>query len=366
MLCFRHVRLLGVGLRRLCGGGVAIPQRQVATCEDATVVGFVGLGAMGYHMAGHMARAPGFRCLVWNRTKQTAEKHALEYNSRAVAGLADLSTAKILVFCLPTSAEDVAIAEELAPHLSPGACLVSCTSGEPAITMRLAAMLQKQFGVHLLDCPVSGGPRGAAGGSLTCMLGSDDASAAERILPVIQTFSKKVVRCGPTGSAHAVKAINNALNSAHLLLGAEGLLTLQRIGVDPEVALEAINSSSGRSLQTEVRLPEEVLSRRFAYGFKLPLMAKDCRIAKNMISESVPGLSLLAAAAKVVEDAAQEEADDADYTRIVCHLERSAGSELHPKQQTTTLMSSSIGASIDACHPDDSAGSAIARPTMAM
>merc|ERR1719373_683046 len=111
------------------------------------------------------------------------------------------------------------------------------------------------------------------------MLGADENEVAERVLPVLQAFAKKVVRCGPTGAGHAVKAVNNALNVTHLLLGAEGLLALQRLGVDPDVALDAINGSSGRSLQTQGRLPQEVLSRKFAYGFKLPLMAKDCRIA---------------------------------------------------------------------------------------
>ncbi|CAK0873470.1 unnamed protein product [Prorocentrum cordatum] len=129
-----------------------------------------------------------------------------------------------------------------------GACIVSCTSGEPRVTRRLAGDLLARFGVHFLDCPVSGGPRGAAAGSLTCMLGADCEEAAGRATPVIQAFAKRIVRCGPAGAGHAVKAVNNALNVAHLLLGAEGLLALQGAGVKPEVALDAINSSSGRSL----------------------------------------------------------------------------------------------------------------------
>merc|ERR1719413_344446 len=117
------------------------------------------------------------------------------------------------------------------------------------------------------------------------MMGADDDAAAERVMPVIQSFSKKVVRCGPVGAGHAVKAVNNALNVTHLLLGHEGLLALQRMGVDPSVAVEAINGSSGRSLQTEVRLPKEVLSREFAYGFKLPGIVKDCRIASGLLGD---------------------------------------------------------------------------------
>ncbi|CAK9098963.1 unnamed protein product [Durusdinium trenchii] len=85
--------------------------------------------------------------------------------------------------------------------------------------------------------------------------------------------------------------VNNALNVTHLMLGAEGLLALQQLGVDPSVALEAINGSSGRSLQTEQRLPQDMerkfLTRRFGYGFKLPLMAKDCRIAAEVL-ETLP------------------------------------------------------------------------------
>lgn len=308
--------------------------RQQGTTSGGTkVIGFVGLGAMGYSMAGHMARAPGYSCLVWNRTRQKAEQHADEHRSSVVADLAGLAHAEVVVFCLPTSAEDVEVAELLAPHLSPDACLVSCTSGEPAVTKRLAAALRERYGVHFLDGPVSGGPRGAAAGSVTCMLGADDDSAADRVLPVIQSFAKKVVRCGPTGAGHAVKAINNAMNCAHLMLCAEGLLALQRVGVDPAVALDAINGSSGRSLQTEVRVPEEVLSRRFAYGFKLPLMVKDCSIAQSMIADPFPSSSLLALATRMVQDAGDAESEDADYTRIVCQLERSAGAELHPKKR---------------------------------
>eukprot|EP00913_Durusdinium_trenchii_P031754 g29739.t1 len=96
--------------------------------------------------------------------------------------------------------EDEAIVEQLAPHLPRGACVVSCTSGVPTVTKRLANSLHERFGLHFLDCPVSGGPLGAAAGSLTCMLGSDSPEAAEKALPVLQTFAQKVVRCGPSGA----------------------------------------------------------------------------------------------------------------------------------------------------------------------
>jgi 3-hydroxyisobutyrate dehydrogenase len=303
--------------------------RFASTGGDKTI-GFVGLGAMGYPMAGHMARLPGYQCLVWNRTSVEAERHSSEFGSHAVPDLSVMGAADVVVMCLPTSTEDAMIAEQLGPHMARNTCLISCTSGEPYASKRLAEKVWENHRVRFLDCAVSGGPRGAAAASLTCMFGSEDAAATERAMPILQSFSKKVVNCGPAGAGHAVKAVNNALNCAHLLLGAEGLLALQKLGVDPEVALSAINGSSGRSLQTEVRLPEEVLTRRFGYGFKISLMAKDCRAAQGVLKEGFPEAQLLTAAAKVVQDATSEELEDADYTRIVRHLERKAGMELQP------------------------------------
>lgn len=279
-------------------------------------------------MAAHMAKVPGQRCLVWNRTGEKAQQHAAEHGSESVPDAASLAAAAVLVFCLPTSQEDEELAMQVAPHMAAGACIVSCTSGEPQVTRRLAGDLLARFGVRFLDCPVSGGPRGAAAGSLTCMLGADCEEAAGRATPVIQAFAKRIVRCGPAGAGHAVKAVNNALNVAHLLLGAEGLLALQGAGVKPEVALDAINSSSGRSLQTQERLPQEVLTGSFNYGFKLPLMAKDCRIAGGVLKEHFPAASLLTRTVDMVQQAATEEADDADYTRVVQLLERAAGHQL--------------------------------------
>lgn len=289
-------------------------------------VGFVGFGAMGYHMVGHMAKSHS-QCLVWNRTKTKALQHSQEFGSSVADKLQDLASSQVLIFCLPTSEEDETIVEQVAPHLAKDACVVSCTSGAPAVTKRLSHSLKERFGVHFLDCPVSGGPRGAAAGSLTCMLGSDSEEATKMVLPVLKTFAQKVVHCGPSGAGHAVKAVNNALNVTHLMLGAEGLLALQKLGVDPSVALDAINGSSGRSLQTEQRLPQEVLTRRFGYGFKLPLMAKDCRIAADVLKE-MPSAQLLPRSAQLVQDFAKEHGPDADYTYVVKSIEKAAGKEI--------------------------------------
>ena len=191
--------------------------------------GFVGLGTMGYHMAGHLVSA-GKKIKVWNRSGARAQSHAKAFSTEAVAEFEGFADCGVVFTCLPTSAEVAAVADSLASVLRPGAILVDCTSGEPSATVEIAARLGAR-GIRVVDCPVSGGPAGAEAGTLTTMLGGADDDVAAVLPLVASTFSKKAVHVGPIGSGHAVKAINNALNTAHVLLGAEGLLALRKFGV---------------------------------------------------------------------------------------------------------------------------------------
>ena len=289
--------------------------------------GFVGLGTMGYHMAGHLVSA-GKKIKVWNRSGARAQSHAKAFSTEAVAEFEGFADCGVVFTCLPTSAEVSAVADSLASVLRPGAILVDCTSGEPSATVAIAARLG-EAGIRVVDCPVSGGPAGAEAGTLTTMLGGADDDVAAVLPLVASTFSKKAVHVGPIGSGHAVKAINNALNTAHVLLGAEGLLALRKFGVPADVALSVINSSSGRSLATQERLPEEALTGRFGYGFKLPLMAKDMRIARDLLSEHFPEATLLPEAVALMNAAEDSEwGPDADYSAVVRLLEERAGADL--------------------------------------
>ena len=207
---------------------------------------------------------------------------------------------------------------------------MDCTSGDPHATQALAAAAAAR-GHAVVDAPVSGGPAGAAAGTLAVLVGGAAADVA-RVAPLLASFAKKVEHLGPVGSGHAVKAVNNALNATHLLAGAEGLLALQRFGVAPERALAAINMSSGRSLQTEARLPEQVLTRRFAYGFKLGLMHKDLKIAQGLMSATAPlpgASSYFERTERIFATAAAEQGADEDYTKACMVLEKAAGMELH-------------------------------------
>ena len=300
-----------------------------AAAEAAPSVGFIGLGTMGAPMAGHVHRSAlkeyGRGALVWNRSPGKAEAHAEEYGTQAAKTLDELGDCDVIFTCLSTSADVAEVMERL--PIKAGALVIDCTSGAPDKTREIAKKLTERCGARFVDAPVSGGPKGAASGTVTCMLGGAEAdvAAAEEWCG---SFSAKVVRCGPSGAGDAVKAVNNVLNSAHLLLATEGLLALSKLGVPPDTALAVINSSSGRSLQTE-RLPDNVLSRKFAYGFALRLMAKDTGIAAGICAQHTPSATLIPAVHELVRAAEAVQGGDADYTEVARMLEQRAGCELH-------------------------------------
>lgn len=314
----------------------AAARSAASSSAAAESVGFMGLGAMGYPIAGRLApvvRAAssggGNELKVWNRTRERSALHAQEFGSRAVEHVEDLASCRVVFSCVSTTREVEALAEPLARGVSSSSALgaapraplvwVDCTSGDPDRTRNLAARLRPK-GIHLFDCPLSGGWRGARDGTLAGMLGGEDADHSVA-MHLLRAFTAKVQPCGGTGAGMAVKAVNNALNSAHLLLGAEALLTLRRLGACPAAALEVINASPGRSLQTQVRLPEEALTRRFGYGFKLGLMKKDCDTAADFL----PSSALLTRACEAVAAATEARGMEADYSELAAWLEDKAG-----------------------------------------
>merc|ERR1719408_30141 len=147
--------------------------------------------------------------------------------------------------CFPTSEITFDNVKEMAPYLASDAILVDCCTGNPTTTRQIAAWLKTEKpDVTYMDCPISGGPGGASKGTLAAMLGGNPA-AIDKVKPHISAFAKNIVYLGPVGAGHAVKAINNACNVSNLLCLHEGLLALKNMGVDPALALDVINKSSG-------------------------------------------------------------------------------------------------------------------------
>jgi 3-hydroxyisobutyrate dehydrogenase len=237
--------------------------------------------------------------------------------------------AAVVVTCLPTSREVEALLDGpdgLLAGLAPGALLADCTSGDPAGSRRIAARLAER-GVAFVDAPVSGGTSGAAAGTLTVMVGGDTADL-ERARPVFEAFGRRIVHCGPVGAGDAVKAVNNALLAVHVWSAAEGLATLAKAGVDPSVALEVINTSSGRSNTSENLFPERVLTGAFPRTFRLALLDKDIGIAADVAREQRVPTPLLQLTAELFRLAHHELGEEADHVEAVRVVERWAGVEI--------------------------------------
>jgi 3-hydroxyisobutyrate dehydrogenase len=295
-------------------------------------VAFLGLGDIGALMAMHLSRDP-FDLVVWNRTAAKAEAFAREHKARVAATPREaVKDANVVITCLPSSVEVEAVlhgTDGMLEAIPDGAVLVDCTSGDPPTSRSIAAELAGR-GVGFIDAPVSGGTVAAKAGTLTVMWGGD-AAVFERVRPVIETFGKKVVHAGPVGSGDALKAVNNALLAVHILSTAEGLAVLVKAGVDPKVALEVINASSGRSNTSENLIPQRVLTRAFPRTFRLALLEKDIGIAAVLAEDLNARTPLISLAASRFHEARAKLGEEADHVEAVKMIEEENGVEIRER-----------------------------------
>ncbi|MFY7004218.1 NAD(P)-dependent oxidoreductase [Acinetobacter pittii] len=285
-------------------------------------VSFIGLGAMGWHMASHLIQVCN-QVYVWNRTFAKAKQHEKTFGTRAV-DLTQALQADIIFSCLPTS-QDV---ENLIANsqLKQGCIWVDCTSGVPETARKLNQQL-KLSGVDYLDAPVSGQTIGAERGTLTVMVGGDE-SAFKRAKPIIQAFANLVEYVGESGAGFAVKAINNTLMATHLWALAEGLSILKSQGVNLHSAMNCINHSSGKSNVSEHIMMQRVLNRKFEKTFALDLLQKDIGIALNLVTQNnleLPAFSLIQ---QQFNQVSKPDAQQVDFSAIVKLLEQQNQLEL--------------------------------------
>ncbi len=253
-------------------------------------IGFVGIGAMGGHMAANLIRKE-FPVTVYDIDRGRQERFAQSHQCRAATSLADLGRdISTIITMLPNghdvrhvllTAEDGALTKALAE----GAIVIDMSSSAPAGTRELAARLAAR-GVTLVDAPVSGGTRGAEAASLTIMVGSDDKAAVERIRPILGAMGQKLFETGGAGSGHAMKALNNFIAGTNFLAAAEALVIGRRFGLDPAQMTDIINQSTGRNFCDRAPVVRQhVLTRKFATGFQLGLLAKDVKIAADLAED---------------------------------------------------------------------------------
>jgi 3-hydroxyisobutyrate dehydrogenase len=294
-------------------------------------IGFVGIGNMGRPMAAMIAAA-GYELRVFDRNLEATRGFATEHGGVVAPSLKALARASSTVITmLPASniVHDVVLGPEgLADGLAPGSLVIDMSSSDPTATREIGLKL-KERGIAFIDAPVSGGVKRALDGSLSAMVGGD-AELIERAMPLLRTMAKDIFLTGPLGSGHAMKALNNMVSAAGLWIAAEAVRVGGAFGLEPETIVDILNASTGRNNSTENKLKQHILSRRFASGFSLGLMAKDLRSAAMLADATHIGAPLSQYCAKLWGSAADELGGAQDHTAIVKFLERHREGEASP------------------------------------
>jgi 3-hydroxyisobutyrate dehydrogenase len=289
--------------------------------SQVSEVGFVGLGNMGMPMARRLAAA-GYHVRGYDVSAEIMREIAGLDGFTPAPGLTGLGT-DVVLLSLPDSdvVEHVLLAGGLLDSVPEGGMVIDMSSSDPARTRDLAARAAESR-VALIDAPVSGGVAGARAGSLTIMVGGSP-EAFELARPMLAAIGKRVVHAGDVGAGHAVKALNNLMSAAHLVVSSEALIAGRRFGLDPAVMLEIINGSSGRSGSTENKWPNYVLPEKFDAGFSVRLMVKDMRLALGIERATGTPSAVSEAALAAWEAALADLPGDSDHTEIARWLDRS-------------------------------------------
>lgn len=254
-------------------------------------IGYIGLGIMGRGMAHNILRA-GFPLTVWNRSPERMSG-IVDAGATAAESPADVAAKSDIIFtCVSDTpdVEQVMLGENGVIHGAKERSLVIDTSTiSPKATREIANKLA-DWGISMLDAPVSGGSEGARDGTLSIMCGGREEDFA-RALPYLQAMGKRVVRIGDSGAGQACKMVNQVLAAGSMLLMAEALVLAQAEGLDLEKTLEAVSSGAAGSWTLTNRGPQ-VLRRDFRPGFRMDLQHKDLRIVMQEAEET--GVPLLA------------------------------------------------------------------------
>lgn len=242
-------------------------------------VGFIGLGAMGQHMARNLHRA-GLLTGAWNRTPAKTEALSAETGCRAFATPVELAAAcDFIVTCVSADEDLLTVVDALRPALRKDAIVIDCST-VAADTAREASKRLAAAGAALLDCPVSGGVEGAKNATLAIMCGGEQA-VFERARPLLAALGKTAVLMGPSGAGQATKATNQILCAGAIQAASEAMAFARAEGLPLDKVIEILGGGAGSSWYFVNRAP---FMARGAYppGFRVRLHDKDLRICREM------------------------------------------------------------------------------------
>ena len=282
-------------------------------------IGFVGLGAMGLPMAGHLIEA-GHDVTVASRSRGPIEA-ALARGAKdggSPRGVAEASD--VVIVCVPNSPQVVEVVDDLLPALDAGMTVVDCSTIDPEIEraqhVRVAAT-----GARYLDAPLSGGTAGAHKGVLTLMVGGDGGTLADTE-PALAPFAGLVVHVGGPGMGQVVKLCNNLIYAAQMTATAEATALAVKSGVEAAKLLEVLTHATGDCVAVRTRLPvagvvpDSPASNGWKPGFMTDLMAKDLDLAMAYAATAGVPMATAATARQMLGEAQQAGYGREDFSAV--------------------------------------------------
>ncbi len=237
---------------------------------------FIGLGVMGFPMAGHL-KAAGHEVAVYNRSPEKARRWAEKHGGPAFATIAEaVAGAEVVLLCVGNDNDVRDVVAQVLPAMADGGVIVDHTTTSAKVAQEMAALAGKS-GRSFVDAPVSGGQAGAENGQLTIMAGGDQA-AYDQVLPVIEVYAKAVRRMGEAGAGQLTKMCNQIAIAGVVQGVAEALHFAKRAGLPTDDVLAAISKGAAQSWQMENRWPT-MAQGKFDFGFAVDWMRKDLGIA---------------------------------------------------------------------------------------
>jgi 3-hydroxyisobutyrate dehydrogenase len=244
--------------------------------------GFVGLGAMGAHMARNLHRA-GLLTGVWNRSKDKATALAAELKVHAFADLTELAgNCEAVVSCVSADADLREVITGLEPGLSPNMIVMDCSTVSKGTVRQIYEQLGG-MGVGFLDCPVSGGVEGARTASLAIMVGGDE-SVFNRAKPILDAMGKAVAYMGGSGAGQAAKATNQIMCAGIIQAIGEAMAFAHEEGLPLKQVIEVLGKGAGSSWYFVNRAPF-MANNSFPAGFRVRLHDKDLKICREMAAK---------------------------------------------------------------------------------
>lgn len=252
-------------------------------------VAFLGLGVMGYPMAGHLLKA-GHNVSVWNRSKQKAEKWADNYNGQNCDTIEQaVQNADFIMLCVGEDKDVFAVVREVLAHAPKGALIVDHTTASDKCARECYEMSAK-CGIGFLDAPISGGEAGAINGQLAIMCGGDK-SDFERAKPIMQAYGKSLKYMGSSGAGQLTKMVNQICIAGILQGLSEAVNFAQKAGLDIDEVVEAIGQGAASSWQLLNRA-STMAKDEFEFGFAVDWMRKDLGIALDTAQKNGADLTL--------------------------------------------------------------------------